>query len=184
MKHTLLFLVLFAISFGAVAQTEQGNFLVGGNMQLNTSKNKTVISLSPNAGYFFVDNFALGANVTLSYSKEGEGSNAPKITTFDIGPFVRYYVGDNSSVRPFLHGEVNFGSSKYKSSTVSSTSTGTTFFFGPGAAIFLNRNVALEGLAGYSHTANKNQEGSGGFAFKVGFQIYLSNAQVKAVTNP
>lgn len=183
MKKALLFLVLLAAGHGAFAQTEQGNFLVGGNVQLNTAKNNTQVALSPSIGYFFVENFALGANIDLAYSKLGENPNASRITRFGIGPFVRYYVGTPGGIRPFLQGDADFSSTKSKTGTVSSTSTGTNFFFGPGAAIFLNRNVALEGLAGYSHTANKNQKGSGGFAFKFGFQVYLTGGEVKAVTN-
>lgn len=184
MKQIVFSLMLLAATASGVnAQTEQGNFLVGGNVQLNTAKNDTRVGLSPSIGYFFVENFAAGANIDLQYSKKGENPNASKIATFGIGPFVRYYVGTPGGVRPFLQGDVNFSSTKAETGTGSSTSTGTNFFFGPGAAIFLNQNVALEGLAGYSHTANKNQDGSGGFAFKFGFQVYLTGREVKAVTD-
>jgi hypothetical protein len=184
MKQIAFSLVLIAaVASGAIAQTEQGNFLVGGNVQLNTAKNNTQVALSPSIGYFLVENFALGANIDLEYSKVGENPNSAKATTFGIGPFVRYYVGTPGGARPFLQGDVDFRSTKVKTGTSSSTSTGTNFFFGPGVAIFLNRNVALEGLAGYSHTANKNQEGSGGFALKFGFQVYLTGREVQAVTN-
>lgn len=182
MKQTLLFSVLIAIASGAVAQTEQGNYLVGGTLQLNTLKNQTTIEVSPSAGYFFTDNFAAGANVTMAHTKYGEGSTAARTTTFSLGPFVRYYAG-STGVRPFLESNVNFASNKTKTSTGSTTNTGITYFVGPGAAFFLNRNVALEALAGYSHAAYKNENGRGGFAFKIGFQVYLSNAEVTTVTN-
>lgn len=184
MKQRLFFLALLATSaFTVKAQTEQGNFLAGGNLQLNTSKNNTVVALSPTVGYFFVENFAAGAHIDLAYTKTGESPNAGKSTIFGIGPFVRYYVG-TTNVRPFLDADVDFRSEKTKiGSATSTTSTGVGFFFGPGAAIFLNRNVALEGLAGYQHFAYKDQDGSGGFAFKLGFQVYLNRALVKEVTN-
>jgi hypothetical protein len=182
MKQTLLFSFFAAMACGASAQTEQGVFLVGGNVQLTTAKNDTYVELSPTVGYFFVDNFAAGANIDLAFSKTGQSPNTYKSTNFGIGPFLRYYVG-TTNVRPFLHGDVNFTSTKGKiGNGESSTSTGTSFFFGPGAALFLNRNVALEGLAGYQHFAYKNQRGSGGFAFKIGFQVYLTGAQVSAAT--
>ncbi len=180
MKQPLFFLLLLS-GLGAAAQTEQGNFLVGGTAQLSTVQNKTFIELSPSAGYFLTDDFAAGVNVALAYSKNGKGSVAIRETSFGFGPFIRYYTG-SAGVRPFLEGNVNFASTKYKTSNGSTTSTGLNYFVGPGAAIFLNRNVALEALAGYSHNANKNQSGNGGFAFKLGFQVYLSNAEVKTVT--
>jgi Outer membrane protein beta-barrel domain len=181
MKQSLLFFLLLS-GLGAAAQTEQGNYLVGGTAQLNTVKNQTTIELSPSAGYFFTDDFAAGANITLSYSKYGEGSGVFKSTSFGVGPFIRYYAG-STGVRPFLQGDGNFTSIKTKANGSSSTSTGITYFVGPGAAFFLNRNVALEALAGYSHAAYKNQNGRGGFAFRIGFQVYLSKAEVETVTN-
>lgn len=184
MKKSLFFALLLAgAAFSASAQTEQGNFLVGGNLQLNTAKNNTQITVSPNAGYFFADNFAGGVNLNFGYSKVGQSSvtNSYKTTRFDIGPFARYYVG-TTNLRPFLHANVDFTSSKTKVTTQTSTSNGVGYFFGPGVAAFLNRNVALEGLIGYDHFAYKNQEGSGGLALKVGFQIYLNHAEVKAAT--
>lgn len=183
MKRQLFILALLAAAgFKATAQTEQGNFLAGGNVQLNTAQHNTNITLAPTVGYFFVDNFAGGAILDLSYTKTGVSPSVGKTTAISIGPFIRYYVG-TTNIRPFLQGDVEFSSTKYKAGTESTTSTGTTFFVGPGAAIFLNRNVALEGLAGYEHTAYAHQTGSGGFAFKLGFQVYLSRAQVKTVTN-
>ena len=172
--------MLALVASPVIAQTEQGNYLVGGNVQLTTAKNDTRIELTPSIGYFFVENFALGANLNLAYAKTGESE--AKQTTMGVGPFVRYYVG-TAGVRPFLEGNVNFISTKYKLGTGTSTSTGTNFFFGPGAAFFLNPNVALEGLLGYKHVAYKNQVGSGGLAFKLGFQVYLNRSEVQAATN-
>jgi hypothetical protein len=181
MRQPLLFLLLVC-GFASHAQTETGSYLVGGNLQLNAAKNNTDIQLNPTAGYFFVDNFAAGLNVDLGYSKNGALSSAFKTTTFGLGPFIRFYTG-TAAVRPFLDGDVNFTSVKYDYGTNSRTYTGLKYFVGPGAAIFLNRNVAVEGLAGYEHAAYKNQLGSGGFTFKIGFQVYLNGTQVKAVTN-
>ena len=44
--------------------------------------------------------------------------------------------------------------------------------------IFINENVSIELLAGYSHTKYKDFEGSGGFNLGIGFQVYLSKKQV------
>src|SRR5215218_6219558 len=113
MKRILFFQLLLVLGFSAGAQTETGNFLLGGNLQLNTAKNNTEITFSLSIGYFFVDNFAAGANITMSYSKVGESSDAPKTTVIGIGPFVRYYTG-TTTIRPFLQGDVDFSSSKLK----------------------------------------------------------------------
>lgn len=161
----------------ASAQTEQGNWLAGGNVELNTAKNDTRIMFTPSVGYFFATNFAGGANVSLDYSKTG----TTKSTSWGIGPFARYYFG-TTNIRPLVHANVDFTSTKTKVAGVSNTFTGTNYFLGAGLAGFINRNVALEGLAGYSHTAYEHQDGTGGFRLKIGFQVYLSPMQVSNIT--
>jgi hypothetical protein len=178
MKRNLLLLALSVCLAGtALAQTEKGNALIGGNLELNTAKDNSSINISPMVGYFFAPNFAAGANVVIDYTKLG----TVKATKFGIGPFARYYFG-SGMLRPLVHASVDFSTQKTKTSTGSNTLTGTEFFFGGGAAAFLNRNVALEALAGYDHAAFENQDGTGGFKLKGGLQVYLSRVQVAAVT--
>ncbi len=177
-KNLLVMLAFMAIGLAVSAQTEKGNYLVGGNVELNTSKNNTVIALTPSVGYFFLNNLAAGANVNLSYSKVGEN----KTTQFGIGPFARYYLG-TLNIRPFAHANINFTSNKTKNTGGSDTYNGTNYFLGGGLAAFINRNVAIEGLAGYSHSAYAHLSGSGGFNLRIGFQIYLSHEQVSGVKN-
>lgn len=181
-RISLSLLVFLFLGFAATAQTEKGNWLVGGTLGLNTSKNNTNINFSPAAGYFFLHNFAAGAALNLGYSKIAFN----KVSTFGIGPFARYYFG-TMNIRPFGDAELSFDSQKSKttssssSTTVASTVNSTSVFFGAGLAGFINRNVAIEGLAGYSHTST-NVTGSantGGFNLRVGFQVYLSNSQVQ-----
>jgi hypothetical protein len=180
MKKTLLFVAMFfSLAGAALAQTEKGNGLIGGNIELNTSKNNSTINISPMAGYFFADNFAAGANLLIDYQKDFD----VKTTALGIGPFARYYFPGNATLRPLVHANFNFSTNKIKSPTGSNTFTGTEYFLGGGAAAFLNRNVALEALAGYDHTAIENQDGTGGFKLKIGFQVYLSRAQVAAATS-
>lgn len=176
MKKSFLALLTFmAIGLAASAQTEQGNYLVGGNFILNTPKNNTQIAFTPSAGYFVINNLAVGANLNLSYTK-----TTAKTTGLGIGPFARYYLG-TLNIRPFGEADFNFTSTKTKVSTVSTSSNGTNFFLGAGLAAFINRNVAVEGLAGYSHSNYSHSNGSGGFNLRIGFQVYLSKAQVASV---
>lgn len=176
-KLATLLISGMALHLSASAQTEQGGWLAGGNLELNTARNNARINISPMAGYFLRNNLAAGANVLIDYNKLGD----VKSTAFGIGPFVRYYFG-TGTLRPLVHGNLNFTSNKTKTPLSSNTYTGTNYFLGGGAAAFINRNVALETLAGYDHTAIENQDGTGGFKLKVGFQVYLSRAQVAAVT--
>lgn len=167
MKILYVFLFAISLSVGAVAQTEQGNWLVGGNFTLNTASNNTQLGLNPTAGYFVMNNLAVGGTVNLAYSQLGEN----KSTTFGIGPLARYYFGQRN-VRPFINGEFTFQSVKFKSPTETNTENGVNFLLGLGLAGFLNPNVALETIAGYNHTRLEGN-GAGGFAMRVGFQVYL-----------
>jgi hypothetical protein len=173
MKQIYVFALVMFFAFGAMAQTERGNWLIGGGFNINTVSNSTTIGLNPTAGYFVVNNFAVGATVMLEYDKFGEN----KSTTFGIGPLARYYFG-KSNARPFLNGELNFLSQKFKFPTGTNTENGVNYFLAAGLALFLNENVALEGLAGYNHTKIKNIEGDGGFGMRIGFQVYLHPRRV------
>lgn len=177
MKRNVVSVFAFLlIGLAASAQTEKGNWLVGGNLNLNTASQNTNIGLTPSAAYFFLNNFAAGANVNFNYAKFGGN----KTTTFGVGPFARYYFG-TLNIRPLLEADLNFTSNKIRpaSGSISTTENGTGFFLGGGLAAFINRNVALEGLAGYDHTSVNG--GSGGFVLRVGFQVYLSRAQVESL---
>lgn len=161
------------------AQTNKNDWMVGGNFRLNTADNNTQISFSPNAGLFVADNLAIGGNLGISYSKSGNN----KFTSFNIGPFVRYYfTTETQTIRPLLQGTFNYLSTKSKiGNTASSTNTGVNFFVGGGAAAFISKNVSIDALLGYDRTKYKNFDGSGGFAFNIGFQVYLLKDQVDKV---
>lgn len=173
-KKLFSFLLLFTITNSLLAQTEKGDWMIGGGFNLNTSGNNTVISLSPGAAAFIINNLAIGGNLKMSYTKEG----LIKTTTFGLGPWLRYYF-TSANVRPILQGNLNFISSKTKVNNVSSTNNGTNFFLGGGAAIFLSSHVSLDMLMGYDRTKYNSLEGSGGFALNVGFQVYLHRRQME-----
>lgn len=157
-------------------QTEKGDWLVGGLLDLNTAKNSTTFNFSPNAGYFLVDNLAIGGNLVFAYDKLGD----LKVTTFGIGPFVRYYFTDDK-VRPFFAGDMTFEKRKFETTQGSNTEDAFSWFLGGGAAFFINENVAVDGIIGYSHSKVSDEEGSGGLRLRVGFQVYINRSQVQSV---
>ncbi|MBC7949219.1 MAG: outer membrane beta-barrel protein [Chitinophagaceae bacterium] len=173
MRRILFTALILGIIATANAQTEKGDWLVGGRVDINTGDNSTVIGFSPGAGLFVIDNLAIGANLNLNYTKSAD----IKVTNFAIGPFVRYYF-TKAKVRPLLHGSINFGSTKVKTPLGTESNTASTLFLGGGVAIFINDNVSLEPIIGYSNTKYKNFEGSGAFNFGFGFQVYLNKGQV------
>ena len=176
MRKFILCVVLSTTIFIAQAQTEQGDWMVGGGFRLNTSDNNTLISLNPDAGAFVIRRLAIGGNVDLTYSKVGDIRD----TYFGIGPFVRYYFS-KANVKPIVHGKFNFVTEKTKIPSGSNSNTGINYFLGAGAAIFISEQVSIDALMGYDHTKIKDFDGSGGFAMTIGFQVYLLKHQVDRV---
>ena len=85
-------------------------------------------------------------------------------------------------MRPILHCSFDFLTSKTKIIGLgSSTSTGINYFLGGGAAIFISVQVSIDSLMGYDHTKYENEDGSGGFAMTVGFQVYILKRQMDKV---
>ena len=173
MRKIFLTIFLLSIFINGNTQTEKGDWIVGGRIDLNTSKNNTHVGFSPNAGVFVIKNFAVGGNFLIDYTKSGDA----KSTDFGIGPFLRYYFTD-AKARPLLHASVNYLSSKFKSPAVSTTNNGINILAAGGVAVFINENVAIEVLAGYSRTKYKDFDASGGFNLGIGFQVYLNKKQI------
>ena len=180
-KIVFCLLTLTALAGRTQAQTEKGDWLVGGNMTINTTSGNSQFTLQPSAGYFFAHNFAAGAEFLLSFGKFGD----EKTSTVGIGPFARYYFDlKEGHFKPFVHTSVDFASQTTKipdggGTTIKTSNTITSFFIGAGGAFFINDNVALEVLAGYNNSKVQSQTGQGGFLFRVGFQVHLLGSEVK-----
>ena len=171
-KHFLLFVLSF-IGLHSFAQTDMGDYLVGGNLGFRTNSNNSSFTLTPNVGYFFAKNFAAGASITINTVKTGASRN----TDVGIGPFARYYFGQ-SNFRPFINGGLGYLSSTYKSGNYKYTSNGFYTTLGLGAAAFINQNVAFEGIAAYNYTKYNNAGSSNGFGLNFGFQVYINNGKM------
>ena len=171
MKKIFLATALFA-SISAFAQTEKGDWMLGGTVGFRTNKDNNQLNISPNAGYFFANNFAAGANLQMDFTKVGES----KTTDLGIGPFARYYF-EGATVRPFVTTSFNYLYTKSKSAAYKNSESGFGWFFGVGAAAFINQNVALETIAGYNYSKYGSQ-GYSGFALNIGFQVYINKGKM------
>ncbi len=176
MKKVIVLFISIICAGMLHAQTEQGDWMVGGFLRINTSENNTQVGLTPSAGAFVINNLALGGNLTLNFTKTGD----EKTSSFGIGPFARYYF-TTANVRPLFHTNLSFLTNKTTIGNVSNRNTGINYFLGGGAAIFISEHVSIDILMGYDHIKLKNFDGSGGFALNAGFQVYLHKAQMDRV---
>ena len=174
--HVLSIVALVTFSFAAQAQTEKGRFLIGGTAGFNNrsinGNGITTFNLSPNVGYFIIDNLAIGAQLQLTV-RSGEGDFNDE-TSFGFTPFVRYYFADAGPARFFGQGRIGFGSTKFANNADSYF----TFGLGAGVDFFLNDNVALEAFLGYVN--QKFQEANdpiNQFGLNIGVQAFIGGGE-------
>jgi hypothetical protein len=220
-KVTLFTVILCAISFGVLnAQTNQGKVLIGVSSTLSlagagselmnlgyssmTEKSDaddfvesepfkmTSINLLPKAGYFVIENLALGLDAKISMSMEKEAGDSDKSSTrvFSVGPFARYYI-PTSKVLPFFEISGSIGAINYKYDYADNSNWEDTeyksgvisFGGGIGLAAPLGEKVTIDILAGYDSITVKDKEDNddnyrsaiGTLGLKIGFTILLGS---------
>ena len=176
-KLLLVIAIIFAGAVAALAQTQKGNWLVGGNATFASIKqgesSATTFGISPMAGYFVAENLALGAALNFSSIKE-EDDDA--VTSVSFGTFARYYfLPLGPSAKLFGQADLAFGSTKYGESQGF-----TDWGISAGPAIFLNPHTALEITIGYGSQKYKDfDDAINSFGVNVGFQIHLGAGKAK-----
>src|SRR6266700_5564361 len=177
MKRSLVFTtILLFVVYSASAQINQGQWMVGGNINFGSEKQgnfkATHFNFSPGAGYFFINNLAGGLLINISSDKP-DGGAANNYTL--VAPFMRYYfLPTPLKVNIFTDVNVGFGSGK-----INGTSAGINqFSISAGPAIFLNPHTAFEVSLFYKSQGGKYYEGGTGdrwntFGLNIGFQIHL-----------
>jgi len=180
MKKVLLAVGLLVSSHAMFAQINKGQWLVGGNVAFDSRKigdyKETTFEINPNAGYFFINNFAGG--LRLGYTSDKVKGDGDATTSFSAAPFLRYYfLPAAQKVNVFADGSYGFakvGSSDKKS--------GNYYAIMAGPAVFLSPNTALEFALYYKSLggdAFKNAAGDrdNHFGVNIGFQIHLGGGK-------
>jgi len=171
MKLNFLLMLAFVFAgFMANAQTEKGNFLVGGQASLslgsvdyfNSSlEEKTGVlfdlGLYPTVGFFVADRFSIGGRITGALNKFPEQDINGNLT---VGPFVRYYLKNNI----FGQADVGVGFQDGINLNVG---------LGAGYAHFINNNIAIEPIATVAFNDGVRVN------ILAGFQLYFSRGELK-----
>jgi hypothetical protein len=162
--------ILTALTTVVVAQTEQGNILIGGSSSFSTgggsSKMKTdnyegdptkfiSFNLSPKGGIFVIDNLIVGASLPISVSRNKNDDYKVITSGIDFLPFARYYFLEGN-FRPAAEAFFGFGFHGYKTVDDGDVETNNTVGFllglGGGVAYFINDRVAIDALLKYGFT--------------------------------
>lgn len=215
-KHSLFLIILIiSLSTNLSAQTSKGKFLVGGlthitqngsgltsaNIGYTTTKSKDdsgddddykdktfSLNFAPKAGYFIIDNLALGVdlNLTSSWSKTTNTEYKSSTTIFSTGPFVRYYI-PIKKVLPFAEATYSLGSAissaEWEGDETSAKYGVQVYSVGIGVAIPLGEKASFDTLVGYHSTMykakqeneNNNRTIVGTVGLKLGFTIFLGS---------
>lgn len=175
MKKIFMVAVATILVQAGFAQINQGQWLIGGHTGFSSQKygevKTTSFTFSPDAGYFFINNFAGGIRFDIQSAKSKVSTLEEKVSSTSVAPFLRYYfLPASQKVNVFADASYGFGSMKVDDESVSIN--GYSIMAGP--AIFLSPNTALEITLGYGSTKiEDDDERTNTFQFGVGFQIHL-----------
>ncbi len=176
---------------GVIGSTNLGytTFQTKSDGDNDDSKDKQFsLNIIPRAGYFVIDNLAIGLDVLLATEsrKSGEFDYKDKSTFFAVGPFVRYYI-PTKKVLPFVEVNYSMGSRKGKSEFDGSESSHNyaikLYGAGLGVAIAIGEKVSFDAVAGYHAYVNKDKEENDNnerlvastIGLKLGFTVYLGS---------
>lgn len=170
------------------AQTEKGNWLLGGSgsfQHLSQSNNLTSsqIQLYPKGGLFVTNRLVVGFVPSVDISivgKENRTSVTPNTYTLSIGPFARYYYPVSSSISLFAEGYFTYGTDFKKPKSHFSSTDLYNWRIAPGAAFFLSPAASLDISVGYGQknftskaTGEKHTDKINITDLQFGFSIYL-----------
>jgi hypothetical protein len=179
MKKLLLAAFLLVSSTAIFAQLNQGQWLAGGNAGFNSYKQGDdkvfMFNVSPNIGYFFINNFAGGLRLNFLRSKQKGADDA--YVSYGVAPFLRYYfLPGAEKLNVFADASYGFDQDKYGSSKES----GNHYSIMAGPVLFLSPNTGLEFALYYRSSGGDLHENPAGdrannFGLNIGFQVHLGN---------
>lgn len=169
LSRIIVYMLLISTSTTlSFAQATKGQWMLGGSGYINPDRYISV-SVTPTVAYMVSNKFAIGGMLALSYANT---SDTHYLSSYLI-PTVRYYFG-MSRTQPFIMAGFGpaHGSRLYKDNNQENQSEFS--FYGGGAlglSHFINDNIALEVMAGYSNSPITKFRGT---FVNFGFQIFLS----------
>lgn len=186
-----IFIVVLAVNY-ANGQITKGNWMVGGSASLvHTNYNSTgtvkysttFLLIAPKIGYFIWDKFSAGAVLSASFIKNSYPSNpssgtisySNKSQSYNIGPFVRYYLlHAERETNLFLEGSYQFQLRKDITASADSRQSANIMVLSGGVVLYLNSSVGVEFAVGYSSLRYNNfSESSNSLQTGIGLQIHL-----------
>ena len=180
MKSIVLLLAFFVFASFTLAQSSipQGTLNLGGSLSFSTTNsdgqndNLNLLLLSPQVGYFFIDNVSLSLLVQYASNSRGDYSESQ----WGLGPSLRYYI-PLDKVYPFL--ELSYLYTK-NIDWQDYASKVNIYIISGGLDYFLNENVAIESTLSYtfenyklSELYENRDESQNTFRIGIGLNIFI-----------
>lgn len=167
-KFFLLGLFIASVTAANAQFIEKGAIVGSGSVWLNFTSYEDYstrsFSLQPWAGFFIIDNFAIGGQLGVSNSStDPEVGNSYSSTSFSIGPIARYYL----PMGLFFQADAGFGAGS------NSNDVDYSIFWAGGAvgyAVKVGESAFLEPMLGLE---SRNNNYDGNFADDQSLNIYL-----------
>lgn len=140
---------LFTSCLLAQSPIPHGTLNLGGSLSFSSASwegsddSNTLLLLSPQVGYFFLDNISLNLLVQYSNNSQGEYSQ----TQWALGPGLRYYLLLDK-VHPFV--ELSYLYNSMTHNIVDGKWEGSKFTISSGLDYFITESVAIESSISYS----------------------------------
>lgn len=147
----------------------------------------TTIGLETSGHYFIIDNLSVGLNLGFfSQMVTDEDDDEQTLSSFMVGPEVRYYIPVGSNGAVYLRGGASFGNYTYKFNGEQDGDPVALTQYGGGAgySIFFGNSASINIGAGYGANIAKNETEVGDFksttsaiTIDVGFSIFLGGTE-------
>ena len=197
MRKLLLTIAIAVIGITVNAQTEKGNWVVGGSTTVSFGSTKSTIEdtdielkiseiqIIPSLGYFVIDNLAVGIDLTFSYTKFeddfgalfGESESEESSLAAVLGG-TYYFQTNDDKLKPYvgIGGGLVYNSIGEEDAD---KDNGFALSGKAGLAYFLNDSIAIDFIVNYRYISLKNKEiedlktKSSNIGVGVGFSLFL-----------
>lgn len=186
----LLFATLLLLTSMVCAQTEKGNWLLGGSTILSFNSVNTkvevdqqeiqdvsnsIFTFGGEGGYFVSNNLMVGLN--LLYLNQSDNDSPLGSTSFSVAPGIQYYFDTGSEFKPYLGARVGY-----------QTETESNFQFADDDFDFIIRDFTYSGLtyglrAGVAYFINSSLSVDFRMDYAGASLSYSENDNVKRITN-
>ncbi|UJP66124.1 hypothetical protein [Mongoliitalea daihaiensis] len=189
-KNLVSLLLLFLITASLSAQTEEGIWMIGGQVSLSSGNNLRIGSanfpdtrstsntyaIQPSIGYFFKKNWVLGGNIgfqssnsTLTNNQTGANINQQNQRSGQAGIFTRKFIPINEQVFFHLQAGVaytfgTFETIQFENNPILRKNSGISLNTRAGITYFPRRWIAIEGAVNplnYLFEISKTPQGTG-----------------------